>query len=605
MERMTAAEAIVRYLIHEGVPYVLGILGHGNVQLGEALHKYRAEITFISVKNEQNAVHMAAAYAKMTGQPLAVTTSIGPGATNLVTGAGAAHVNRLPVLLLPGDSSSDHVGPVLQYVEGNSDVEARANDTLKPVSRYWMRINRPQQLQRALPEAFDRMMQPGLQGPAVLALPMDVQAEAYDFDVEALFQPRDVNWEQVSSDPKAISRAADLIVTAERPLIIAGGGVLMAEAWDALKSFAECIHAPVAHTQSGNGALLFEHSLNVFSIGPNGADCGNILAERADLIIGVGTRYSDFTTSSETLFSKASHFININVNPVDAGKQRALKLVGDANAVLHQLESELVRYNMPPRSNYLKEISHLRELWIAHTDEARNEGATPISQAAAIGVLNNFAEPSDVVVCAAGSLPGDLLRLWRTQDPTHRGYHMEYGYSTMGYEIAGAMGAKLADPSREVYALLGDGSFLMAPQELATALQESIPITVLLFDSHGHRSIEGVQTGNAMHAFGTQYRMRNPVTKDLSGDYLPLDLMKIAEGFGAQVFEADSRHTLLEVLKAAKAETQRPSFIYIPISSKQFKGTHSTWWNVPIPESSEDIEALERYREMRGSRRIL
>lgn len=591
--RMTAAQVIVEYLIHEKVPYVFGIFGHGNVQLGEALKEREDEITFIPVKNEQNAVHMATAYAKMTGRPLAVTTSIGPGATNMVTGAACAHVNRLPVLLLPGDAFADSIGPVLQQVEGNSDVESRANDTLKPVSVYWRRISRPEQLQKALPEAFERMLQPGNMGPAVLCLPMDVQAEAYDYDLETLLSPRDNEWQRIAPDQRAIRKAAKLITAAQRPLIIAGGGVMMSRAWESLIDLAEYAKIPVVQTQAGNGTMLFTHPFNLFSLGPTGSDCGNAVAAEADLIIGVGTRYTDFTTSSETLFRPDAKFININISHVDIGKERAVKLFGDANIALKSLLEELKTCCAPNRAAYLAAVKKLREKWISLTTRWQTLDGHPLPQSTVIGTVNDFcAEQESTVVCAAGSLPGDLLRLWRTKDSTRKEYHLEYGYSTMGYEIAGGIGVKLAAPLRNVYVMVGDGSFLMASQDIVTAVQEGIAITIVLFDNHGHRSIYGCQTGNDLEAFATEYRMRDSKTGALSGNYLSIDFIKIAEGYGALAMRAETKEQLWAALDKARKEKARPTVIYVPTDTQRFEGRfeyaphHGNWWDVPRPAVS-------------------
>jgi len=604
LTRMTAAQVIVEYLIHEKVPYVLGIFGHGNVQLGEALKEREKEITFIQMKNEQTAVFMAIAYAKMTGKPLAVTASIGPGATNLVTGTACAHVNRLPVLLLPGDAFADSAGPVLQQIEGNVD-GSLANECIKPVSVFWRRIMKAEQLQTILPQAFDRMLEPGEEGPVVLCLPMDVQAEAHDFDLEMLLKPRDKEWQRVAPDPRAIKRAAELIAQAKRPLIIAGGGVLRSGAWGELIALAEYKIIPVAQTQAGNGALLFDHLLNAFSTGPTGSDCGNILASKADLVIGVGTRYTDFTTSSETLFGPRTQFININISHVDIGKQRAVKLLGDAKATLTLLLDELRSHDPIASHAYLREVEGLRKEWIDWTSTWRALEDIPLAQSAVIGIVNDFCGEKDVVVCAAGSLPGDLFALWCTKDPTRKGYHVEYGYSAMGYEIAGGIGAALADSERRVYVMVGDGSFLMASQEIVTAVQEGIALTIVLLDNHGHRSIEGCQRGNGFQPFATEYRMRDRKTETLTGDYLPIDFMKIAEGYGARAIKAETKGKVIAALREAKKETTKPTVVYIPVDpQKRFERQFHAWWNVPVPETSEQAEVLKRYRINKAQRTV-
>ena len=458
---MNSAQVIVDYLIHEKIPYVLGIFGHGNVQFGEALKEREDEIRFIPVKNEQTAVLMAIGHAKETGRPLVVTTSIGPGATNLVTGAACAHINRLPVLLLPGDAFASGEGPVLQQIEGNVDANEGANDCLKPVSVYWRRITRPEQLQKALPEAFDRMMQPGNMGPAVLCLPMDVQAETYEFDLDALHLGRDHRLlQRTVPETGALERAAGYIARAERPIIIAGGGVIMSGAESDVKKLAEYTQIPVVQTQAGNGTMLFSHPLNAFSVGPAGSDCGNELARQADVVIGIGTRYTDFTTSSNTLFGPETRFININVSPVDVGKERGIKLLGDARATLELLIEEFKSLRQKERVEYVEECEELRKEWIERTTRWRELDRSPLPQSSIIAAVNDACGDNGIVVAAAGSLPGDLLRLWRTN--SHDGYHIEYGYSTMGYEIAGGIGVKLAKPSRDVYVMVGDGSVLMA-----------------------------------------------------------------------------------------------------------------------------------------------
>jgi len=591
-KRMTAAQAIVAYLIAEGVPYVLGIFGHGNVQLGEALAERSNEIRFIQVKNEQNAAHLALGYARHTGKPLAVTTSIGPGATNLVTGAAVGKVGRLPVLLLPGDAFSHGVGPALQQIEGNADVDARANDTLKPVSVYWKRINRPEELQHSLREAFERMLNPSERGPAVLCLPMDVQAEAHDFDVGQLQKPRSLHSIQ-KPDSAALDRAAKLIADAKRPIVIAGGGVIVSEAWQELGSFVHTNGIPVVHSHGGNGSLLWDDPLNLFAAGPSGTQCGNNIAVEADLIIGIGIRYDDFTTSSETLFARDARFININVNAFDVAKENPeVKLLSDAKLTLIELAGLLAHRDMRfknEREAWRERAFEAREAWLVESDRLRMlkaEDGALLPQSTVIGIVNDFMEDTDVLVAAAGSLPGDLLKLWRCKDPTRKQYHLEYDYSTMGYEISGAMGVKLADTKRNVYALLGDGSFMMAPQELLTAVQERIAITAVVFDSRGHRSIQGCQEGNGFQRFGTQYRMRNSETGLLDGDHLPYDLVAIASGFGAKTFEVFGADEIRNALIAAKQNNDRPSVIVIRVDPERVVGNYGGWWDVPRPQMS-------------------
>ena len=603
--RLTTSQVIVKYLINEGIPCVLGILGHGNVQLGEALKEHEDQIKYIQLKNEQNGVHIALAYAKMTGRPLAVTTSIGPGTTNLVTGAAAARANRLPVLLLPGDAFAERVGPVLQQIEGNHAADEMASDTLKPVSKYWIRITRPEQLRQELPRAFESMLEPGDQGPATICLPMDVQAEAYNYDLEVLFKPRDKDWERIAPDKRAIKRAVEAIKSAKRPLIIAGGGVIYSEAWEELIKLAEHIVAPVVQTHAGNGTMLFDHPLNAFTAGPDGTLCGNRLAEKADLVVGVGTRYTDFTTRSETLFGRKVQFININVCRFDVGKERAIKLWGDAKVGLQMLFDGLKDKKFE-RKAYFDEIQRERKNWIKILEEITHEKSKPMTQARVIGVLNDFKDEKAVVVCAAGSLPGHLLRFWKNIDPTRKSYHLEYGYSTMGYEIPGGIGIKLADPSRDIYVMIGDASFLMQPQELVTAVQEGIAITVLVIDNHGPQVIRNLQKGTGFQEFGNEFKFRKG--GKLEGKYLPLDYVKIAEGMGAVGLRVETPEELIRALKYAKGVKNRPIVIHVMVEpGRKFPPGYNSWWDVPRPEVSDRSEMqkqLKEYRKMKAKQVI-
>ncbi|MDP7079178.1 MAG: thiamine pyrophosphate-binding protein [Candidatus Undinarchaeales archaeon] len=596
-QEMTASQAIVRYLIHEGLPYVFGIFGHGNVQLGEALKEHEDEITYIQLKNEQNGVHMAIGYAKMTGRPLAVTTSIGPGCTNLVTGAGAARVNRLPVLLLPGDAFADAAGPLLQQVEGNACPEDMASDTLRPVSRYWTRITRPEQLARRLPQAFDAMLEPGNEGPATLALPMDTQTFSHPFDVDMLFKPRDREWERTRPDERAVRRAAERISKATRPLIIAGGGVIRSEAWEEVIRLAERICAPVVSTQAGNGTMLWDHHMNAFTVGPDGSSCGNRLCKKADLVIGIGTRYGDFTTCSDTLFGPDVEFVNLNICNFDVGKQRAVKLLGDARESLRLLLEELTGLGVEREldgSPYYEELQRERREWMAEVDRVTGEDASPMTQNRVIGVLNEVTDDRAVIVSAAGSLPGHLLRLWKTKDPTRKGYHCEYAFSTMGYEVAGGMGVKLADPSRDVYVMVGDASFLMAPQELVTAVQEGIAVTVVLVDNHGPQVIRNLQASCGFEEFGCEFKARNG--KGLDGGYLNLDFAGMAESMGCVGLRAANPEELKDALATAREVTDRPTLIHVLVEpGRRFLGCYDGWWDVPRPVLS-DREEMRRHR---------
>lgn len=609
-ENLTVAQAIVRYLIAEGVEYVFGIFGHGNVVLGEALREARGKIRYVTVKNEQNAVHMAAAYARMTGRPLAVTTSVGPGATNLVTGVAMARINRLPVLLLPGEIFADGVGPVLQQLEGTTDVTA--NDCLKPAAKYFSRVTRPEQLRRKLREAFDAMMTPGDMGPAVLTLPMDVQALTCEYDMDLLLAPRDRDMSRIVPDSSKILEAARGIAKAKRPLIVAGGGAYYSRAWEAVADLAELVAIPVATTQSGMGILIDDHPLCVNGIGPCGSQAANRLARRADLVIGVGTRYSDFTTASETAFAPEARFINVNLSPFDLGKQNALKLWGDARLTLAALIESLKadKYarqgtgtGTAYRSNaaWFKEVARARDAWRKERARWLEMELEPIAQSRAIAIVNDVYAKNGTITAAAGSLPGDLQRLWRPVDTARQGYYCEYGYSTMGFEIPGALGVKLALPARHVAALVGDMSFLMAPQEIATAVQLKVPITIVVFDNHGGQSIRGLQRRCGFSDFAMEYMM------DGGEDYLPLDFVKIAEGLGAVGLAARTADELERALTKARASKDRPYVIHLTVDKDNLMGGYDSWWDVPRPESwtrGDQKAQLDGYRKKKSEQVI-
>jgi 3D-(3,5/4)-trihydroxycyclohexane-1,2-dione acylhydrolase (decyclizing) len=609
VETLTVAQAIVRYMIAEGVEYVLGILGHGNVVLGEAIQEAcaRGTIRYISVKNEQNAVHIAAAYARMTGRPLAVTTSIGPGATNLVTGAAAARVNRLPVLLLPGEIFADGTGPVLQQVEGSLDTSA--NECLKPVARYFTRVTRPEQLRRKLREAFDAMLTPGDMGPAVMCLPMDVQAMAHPFEMDLLLAPRDRDAGRIRPDGSKFVDAARWIEEARRPFLVAGGGAYYSRAWEVLGDLAEMAAIPVATTQSGMGLLLDDHPLSVNGIGPCGSQAANRLARKADLVIGVGTRYSDFTTSSDTQFAREARFININISPFDVAKQNALKLWGDARLTLSALIDALRDARFAPAGTgtgsayrsatpWFKEVARAREAWHRERQRWLEMEGDPLPQSRAIQIVNDVLARDGTITAAAGSLPGDLQRLWRAHDRGRQGYYCEYGYSTMGFEIAGAIGVKLALPARHVCALVGDMSFLMAPQEIVTAVQLRLPITVVVFDNHGGQSIRGLQRRGGFADFSMEYRIQG------SEEFLPLDFVKIAEGLGAAGVRARTAYELERALEKGRALKDRPLVIHLTVDRDNMMGGYDTWWDVPRPESwakGEGRSQLEAYRKQKAA----
>jgi 3D-(3,5/4)-trihydroxycyclohexane-1,2-dione acylhydrolase (decyclizing) len=613
-KRLTVAQAIVRFLqnqysARDGKEFrfiagCFGIFGHGNVAgMGQALEQ-ECGLRYYLCRNEQAMVHTAAAFAKRSFRmrTLACTTSIGPGATNMVTGAALATVNRLPVLLLPGDIfARRNVAPVLQQIESPTSQDHSANDCFKPVSRYWDRIQRPEQILTALPEAMRVLTSPAETGAVTLSLPQDVQAEAFDYPEE--FFRRHV-WDIPRSrcDRALLDRAADWIRAAKKPLIVAGGGVLYSEASEALAKFAEKTGIPVGETQAGKGALAFDHPQEVGAIGVTGTPGANILAREADLIIGVGTRYSDFTSASKTAFqNSAVRFININVAEFDAYKHAALPLTGDARAVLEELSAAVDGYAVG--QSYRESIARFRDEWEREVDRiyaVRRE--PPISQGEVIGVVNGVSGPGDVMVCAAGSLPGDLHKLWRTRHPG--GYHMEYGYSCMGYEIAGGLGIKMAEPEREVYVLIGDGSYLMMAQEIVTSLQEGYKLNIVLLDNHGFSSIGGLSRGCGNEGMGTNYRFRRGEKYD--GDVLPVDFVGNAASLGAHAVRARTHDELVAALTAARKLRQTNVVVVETAYDERVPG-YESWWDVPIAEVSEKEsvrQARKQYEEARKKERF-
>jgi len=583
--KLTGAQAVVEYLIAEKIPWVIGIFGHGNLQLGQALHERRDAIRFMCAKNEQTAVHIALSYTKMTGQPLAVTTSIGPGSTNLVTGAAVARVNRLPVVLLAGEAFADGVGPVLQQIESLRG--QTANDTLEPVSKYWTRISRPEQLRRRLREAFDAMLEPGDEGPATICLPMDVQAESSEFDLRELLRPRDREYLRVLPERHRLQTAAKKIAAAKRPLILAGGGVLRSGADREVADLAELLAAPVAMTQAGKGTLLFDHPLNVFSLGPTGTWCGNRIAKKTDLVLGIGSRYTDFATGSETLFESRPEFINVSICYDDVGKERGLKLWGDARETLSALQQILKdEIQLRPRgsgrgaaynsqSAYFREIQAERKVWLAEADRWRTKVGTPLPQSTAIAIINDHVTPKSVVISAAGNLPGDLSKLWRDKD--RQGYICEWGFSTMGFEVAAGLGAKLACPDREVVVCVGDMSFMLASQEIVTAVQQGLAYTIVVFDNGGGQSIRHLQKNSGFSDFAMEFRRGQ--------EFVALDFVKLGEGMGAHAVRAESGEQLLSALRNARKKADRPTVIHLIVERENMicDTDAEAWWDVPRP----------------------
>jgi 3D-(3,5/4)-trihydroxycyclohexane-1,2-dione acylhydrolase (decyclizing) len=614
--RLTVAQALVRFLSvqeveRDGDPMrffagCFGIFGHGNVAgIGQALHQYRERLRFIPARNEQAMVHAAAGYARQRNRlgTFACTTSVGPGATNMVTGAAAATINRLPVLLLPGDTFATRAPhPVLQQLEVAQDATVSANDCLRPVSRFYERVERPEQLIPAALEAMRVLVDPVETGTVTLAMPEDVQAEA--FDVPAAFLERRV-WPiyRQPPAPEALARAVTLIRAAKRPLIVAGGGVIYSEATGALRALVDATGIPACETQAGRGALVSDHQLSLGAVGATGTPAANRLARDADVVIGIGTRWSDFTTASKSAFQDPGvRFVNINVASFDAAKHSGLQVIADARVALSALRELLHGWRVDPA--WELRATEQAEAWagqVARLVSAPPPLGSPPSQAAIIGVINDAAGERGVVVCAAGSAPGDLHKLWRARDPEGKGYHVEYGYSCMGYEIPGGIGVKLAAPGRDVFVLIGDGSYLMLPGELVTAVAERIPLVIVLVDNHGYASIGALSRSVGSRGFGTHYRAARDGAAPLdsadgraledpdASEPLPIDLAANAESLGARVFRA----TTIDELRAGlilAGDATGPVVIYIEADRYAGVPSYESWWDVPVAEVSDEAE---------------
>jgi 3D-(3,5/4)-trihydroxycyclohexane-1,2-dione acylhydrolase (decyclizing) len=592
--RITTAAAVVRflqaqYVRRDGVEHrlingICGIFGHGNVAgLGQALEEHGGKmLPYFQPKNEQAMVHTAIAYAKTKRRlgTLACTTSVGPGATNMVTGAATATINRLPVLLLPGDIFANRrPGPVLQQLEYPGSQDVSVNDCFKPVSRYWDRVNRPEQILTALPEAMRVLADPAETGAVTIALPEDVQAEAFDCPVN-FFAKRVYDVPRALPPIAALTAAAAILRTAKRPLLVAGGGVHYSGACAALNKFAEITGIPVAVTQAGKGALLESHALGLGAIGVTGTLAANRIATTADVVVVVGTRLADFTTASKSQFQDPkARFISINVHAADVAKHGAFPLLGDARATLAVFGQALRGWRVP--AAHSRAIARARTAWEkpwrAMTSPGKPSPDGRLYQSEVIRVLNEFCDEASTVVHAAGGIPGDIHKLWRGHSPTD--YHSEYGYSCMGYEIAGAFGVKLADPEREVYAFLGDGSYLMLNHEIVTAVQEGLKITVVLSDNTAYGCIHNLQKACGGRSFGNEFRHRSGTSGRLDGAPLTVDYAANARSLGATVFTATDAVSLKQALTAARAE-RNTCLIYVPVTPHSVMQGFS-WWDVP------------------------
>jgi 3D-(3,5/4)-trihydroxycyclohexane-1,2-dione acylhydrolase (decyclizing) len=596
--RLTMAQAVVKFLNQQYVerdgveqPFfagVWGIFGHGNVAgIGQALEELKDEVAFHRPQNEQGMVHAAVAYAKMKNrlQTFICTSSIGPGATNMITGAAMATINRLPVLLLPGDTfASRRPDPVLQQLEYPLSMDVSVNDCFIPVSRFWDRINRPEQILASLPEAMRVLTDQAETGAVTICLPQDVQAEAFDYP-DNFFEKRVHHVPRVEPPLEDLQRAAELIRGAEKPIIVAGGGVIYSEATAALSDFADALGIPVSETQAGKGALPWNHAWNAGPVGSNGGLAANRLAREADLVIAVGTRLSDFTSASHTQFQNPDvRFLSVNVSARDAHKFGALPLIGDARETLDALRETLAASRHRTGAGYGDRVEILKAEWDAAVDEIRAiADPSDLTQANVIGMVNAASGPRDVVVCAAGGMPGDLLKLWRPVDP--KSYHLEYGYSTMGYEIAGGLGVKMADPSREVYVMVGDGSYLMLHTEIVTSLEEGKKLTIVVVDNGGFQVIRNLQIATGSPPYGNELRFRDPKTGELDGPYIPIDFAANAASLGAVAMRATSESELRDALERAKRET-RTVVIHVPVQKHANVPGFDSWWDVPIAEVS-------------------
>ncbi|MFG2665585.1 3D-(3,5/4)-trihydroxycyclohexane-1,2-dione acylhydrolase (decyclizing) [Streptomyces sp. NPDC048387] len=618
--RLTTAQALVRFLIRQYterdgsrnrlIAATWGIFGHGNVAgIGQALlESGPAAMPFLQGRNEQAMVHAAVGYARQRGRlsAHAVTTSIGPGATNLVTGAALATVNRIPVLLLPGDTFATRpADPVLQQLEVPHAGDVSVNDTLRPVSRYFDRIVRPEALIPAALQAMRVLTDPVQTGAVTLALPQDVQAQAYDWP-EEFFAQRVWRVRRPRPDTDELRAAAEAVREARRPLLVVGGGIRHSAAQEALGAFAEATGIPVAATQAGKGALRHDHPAEVGAVGHTGTAAADALARAADLVIAAGTRLTDFTTASSTLFQNpAVRFLGLNLDPYDAHKQAALPLVADAREGLDALRAELAGHRVDPAYEQAYRAAKLS--WEALVDRAfhaPDESAVP-TQAQVLGALDAVVDDTDVIVNAAGSLPGDLHRLWRARSADQ--YHVEYGYSCMGYEIPGALGVALAAPGRPVWALVGDGSYLMNPTEIVTAVQECVPLKVVILDNHGYASIGGLSDAVGGEGFGTAYRFRGPGGA-YTGDPLPVDLAANAASLGMAVIRTRTIGDLRKALAEARG-SDRPTCVYAQTRTPDTVSgppPAQAWWDVPVAETAtraSAAEAREEYDRQAAQRR--
>ena len=601
--RLTVSQALIRFLKNQYVrrdgkesPFIAGvwgIFGHGNVAgIAQALHENQ-EMPFYLARNEQAMTHTAIAYAKSKNrmEVFACTASVGPGSTNMITGAATATINRIPLLLLPSDIfARRNTAPVLQQLEHPVSQDVSVNDAFKPVSRYWDRINRPDQLPWALLEAMRVLTSPEETGTVTLCFPEDVQAEAYDYPV-ALFKKRVWTIPRQKADSELFDEAVRVIRSAKKPMIVAGGGVLYSEATSELQAFARDTGIPVTETHAGKGSMSYDLQQHIGSIGATGTSAANETALKADVILLLGTRLSDFTTASKSQFQHPDvKFIHVNVCSMDAHKLSALPLQADARATLQDLQAALSEYRIS--DEYQQVLQERKQTWDDEYERVTTlSGHQTLQQPNVLRAVNEAAGPASVVICAAGSLPGDLHKLWKTYEPG--GYHLEYGNSCMGYEIAGGIGVKMAKPDKEVVVMVGDGSYLMLSSELITAVQEGIKMTVILLDNNGYGSIGSLSESVGSKGFGTNYRYRK--NGRLEGEHLPMNFVMNAKSYGVGVHSVNSYEELDSALETAKNE-MTTQVIVVPVDKVQRVPGYSSWWDVPVAEIS-DLESVNQARQ--------
>lgn len=607
--RMTMAQALLRFLDSQYIEVdgveskfvegIFGIFGHGNVVgFGEAIVETEHNLIFRQGKNEQAMAHAAMGFAKQNNRRkiYAVTSSVGPGALNMVTAAGTATVNRIPVLFLPGDTyACRQPDPVLQQVENATDPNVTANDAFKAVSKYWDRVQRPEQLMTSLINAMRVLTDPAETGAVTIGLPQDTQAESYDYP-ESFFRKRVHHVERRALSDGAVERAADLIASSKKPIMICGGGVRYSDAGEQFGAFAERFGIPFGETQAGKGTVSWDHEWNLGGIGVTGGEAANVVARDADLLLSVGTRLGDFTTASKIAFQNPElKIVSINVNGFDAYKMDAEPFFADARVGLEQLSDALGARKY--RSGYSDEVKKVRQAWNAEVDRLyTTDDPKGLSQTRVLGELNEkILDPTDIVVSASGSLPGDMQRVWRPRERDT--YHMEYGFSCMGYEVNAAYGAQIAAPDRHVFSLVGDGGFVMLHSELLSAVQEGVPVIVIVFDNHGFQVIDNLQTNQGISSYANEWRKRTGPDGKLHGDYLEVDYAKIAEGYGALAMRVTSLDELGPAVKKAK-EAKRPALIDVKVTQKSMTQGYESWWRVGVPEVSSSKSVQEARKDL-------